>query len=312
MIKISAIIPTFKRSDYLRHALRSLCEQSLPFEQYEIIVVDNAVEAETEEAVKEFDDGRVNLRYVTEKAVGLNRARNAGLNAAAGRYVAYIDDDARAEPNWLEALVGAFERTSPAPAAVGGRVWLDWHGERPSWVPERQLVLFTYVDHGDDARSLENHEYLVGANLAFDREDLLSIGGFDPHLDRQGSLLLSGGDTAALAHLQRIGKGVYYEPAALVWHSVLEARKRPSWLLKRLFWDGATQPLLDRPVQGFSRESTLRRAYVDLRQCLRWGGTTIAATITGKRMRAWESLLGLSQRAGRLRTQIRLLAWNPD
>ncbi len=43
MIKISAIICTFKRPDYLRHALRSLCEQSLPREQYEIIVVDNAV-----------------------------------------------------------------------------------------------------------------------------------------------------------------------------------------------------------------------------------------------------------------------------
>src|SRR2546430_8014065 len=100
MIKISAIICTFKRPDYLRHALRSLCNQTLSREDYEIIVVDNAVEAEAEQVVREFQDGKINLRYVTEPEVGLSRARNTGLKVAAGRYVAYIDDDARADAQW--------------------------------------------------------------------------------------------------------------------------------------------------------------------------------------------------------------------
>src|SRR5258706_4652495 len=166
MIRVSAIICTFKRPDYLRHALRSLCEQSLPRDQYEIIVVDNAGEAETQQVVNDFDDGSLNLRYMIEEEVGLNRARNAGLKAAAGRYVAYIDDDARADVHWLEALVAAFDQVFPEPAAVGGRVWLDWQGERPSWVPDRHLALFTYVDHGNSAHSMRDYEYLVGANLA--------------------------------------------------------------------------------------------------------------------------------------------------
>src|ERR1700687_634751 len=182
MIKISAIICTFKRPDYLRHALQSLYEQSLPGEQFEIIVVDNAIEAEAQQVVREFEDGRINLRYVPEENIGLSRARNTGLKAAAGRYVAYIDDDARADAHWLEALVGAFEQTSPAPAAVGGRVWLDWQGEKPSWVPERHLSLYTYVDHGSGAHSLQNGEYLVGANLAFETDALRSIDGFGPNL----------------------------------------------------------------------------------------------------------------------------------
>jgi glycosyltransferase involved in cell wall biosynthesis len=312
MIKISTIICTFKRQDYLRDALRSLCEQSLPCEQYEIIVVDNAVEAATQQVVKDLDDGRVNLRYVTEKEVGLNRARNTGLKVAAGRYVAYIDDDARADGHWLEALVLAFEQTSPAPAAVGGRVWLDWQGEKPRWVPDQHLALFTYVDHGNDARSLEKGEYLVGANLAFERDTLSSIGGFAPNLDRQGSVLLSGGDAAALAELRRMRRGVYYEPAAVVWHSVLQSRKRPGWLLRRLFWDGASQPLIDLPAPERSRRSTSLNAYRDLRQCGRWCWEILVAVLKGRRDSAWDSLLGLSQRAGRLRTQIRLLAWNSD
>src|ERR1700681_3480341 len=159
MIRISAIICTFKRPEYLRHALGSLCEQSLPGEEYEVIVVDNAVEPAAEQVVREFDDGRINLRYVTEEKVGLSLARNTGLMAATAPHVAYMDDDARADSHWLEALLGAFEQTSPAPAAVGGRVWLDWEGEKPTWVPERHLSLYTYVDHGDGAHSLENGEY---------------------------------------------------------------------------------------------------------------------------------------------------------
>ena len=312
MIKISAIICTFKRPDYLRHALRSLCEQSLPREQYEIIVVDNAVEAEVRQVVKEFEDTRVNVRYVPEEKVGLSRARNTGINAAVGRYVAYIDDDARADRNWLEALVAAFEQATPTPAAVGGRVWLDWQGEKPSWVPERHLSLFTYVDHGNGAHSLANNEYLVGANIAFEKEALSLVGGFDPNLGRQGTVLLSGEEAAIIAQLRDLRRGVYYEPAAVVWHSVDQSRKRPSWLLRRLFWDGASQPLVDVPGRERSRRATTLNAYRDLRQCGRWSCDILVSVLRGRRHSAWESLLGLSQRAGRLRTEVRMLAWNSD
>jgi glucosyl-dolichyl phosphate glucuronosyltransferase len=312
VVRISAIICTFKRPDYLRHALASLCAQTLPRDQYEIIVVDNAVQAEVEQIVKEFADGSINLHYVAEPKVGLSRARNTGLKSAAGRYVAYLDDDARADERWLEALLNTFEQTSPGPAVVGGRVWLDWQGERPSWVPERHLSLFTYVDHGEGTRSLQEGEYLVGANLAFEKDALISSGGFDPNLGRQGTVLLSGEEAATIAEIRRRGRSVYYEAAAVVWHSVDPTRRRPGWLLRRMFWDGASQPLLDLPVSGVSRRSTLANACVDFRQCVRWCGSGLAAMLTGKTARAWESLLGLCQRAGRLRTQVWLLAWNHD
>src|SRR6266478_1221017 len=306
MIKISAVICTFKRPDYLRQALRSLCAQSLPHEQYEIVVVDNAVETKVRQVVKEFEDGRVNLRYLPEGKVGLSRARNTGLKAAAGRYIAYIDDDARADTYWLQALVVAFEQVSPVPAAVGGRVWLDWKGEKPGWVPEQHLSLYTYVDHGSDAHSLENGEYLVGANLAFEKDALLSVGGFDPNLGRQGAVLLSGEEAAILAQLRQMGRGVYYEPAAVVWHSVDQSRRRPSWLLRRLFWDGASQPFLERP--NLARPANWRAAVTDLRQCGRWGWNIVVALVQLQRNEVWESLLGLSQRTGRLRTHLQLMA----
>ena len=125
-------------------------------------------------------------------------------------------------------------------------------------------------------------------------------------------MLLSGEETAILEQLQELGQGVYYEPAAMVWHSVDDSRKRPSWLLKRLFWDGASQPLTDAHTNERSRRATSLRAYRDLRQCGRWSWEILVAMLRGRRSSAWESLLGLSQRVGRLRTEVRMLAWNND
>jgi glycosyltransferase involved in cell wall biosynthesis len=306
MIKISAIICTFKRPDYLRHALRSLGEQTLASEEFEVIVVDNCGDFETERVFQEFSDGRPNFRYVVEARVGLSNARNTGCQDARGRYIAYLDDDAAADPRWLEALLSTFE--SVGAAAVGGRVWLDWQGQRPRWVPEKHLSLFTFVDHGDVGHRLKESEYLVGANIAFEKQALLAVGGFDPDLGRQGAVLLSGEEAATLELMRSRNMLVYYEPSALVWHSVIPARKHPRWLLKRLFWDGATQPLVDRASHRQSRRSISLSAYRDLRACARWIWDILIAVLKGKKASAWESLLGLSQRAGRLRTQVRLLA----
>jgi hypothetical protein len=75
-----------------------------------------------------------------------------------------------------------------------------------------------------------------------------------------------------------------------------------------MFWDGASQPLLpgDRPT----RHALVRAVLFDLRQCGRWSVRALAATVRGRKENAWESFLGLSQRAGRIRSELRLLASN--
>jgi glycosyltransferase involved in cell wall biosynthesis len=308
MIKISAVICTYKRADYLRAALRSLCKQTLSRNEYEIIVIDNAAEQETECVVNEFRNANVELRYLVENQVGLSHARNKALTEARGEYIAYLDDDARADAHWLESLVDAFEKEKPA--AVGGRVWLDWEGERPGWVHDEQLSLFSFVDHGDEGHVLRNGEYLVGANIAFQNSDLRAVGGFDGNLGRQGFVLLSGEEAKVLHEMTERGWTVYYEPAAIVWHSVQASRKRPTWLLRRMFWDGASQPLIDR--HQHTHLSILRGLGYDLRQCASWAVRALTAWILGRRSVAWHSVLGLSQRAGRLRTHMRMLAWTHD
>ena len=304
MILISAIICTYKRAAYLRTALSSLCEQTLSRANYEIIVVDNAGEVQVQEIVDQFRSEGLNLRYLVEPRVGLSRARNRGLAEARGEFVAYLDDDARADSRWLEALVDSFQKTDAA--AIGGRVWLDWDDDKPVWVPDEQLSLFTFVDHGDESHALRDGEYLVGANIAFQREALMAAGGFDAGLGRQGRVLLSGEEAKVLRVLKDRGEIAYYEPAAVVWHSVHPSRKRPSWLLRRMFWDGASQPLV--VDERRSRRALLRLTMFDVRQCLHSLLSALGATIRGRKHAAWKSLLGLSQRAGRVRTELRMLA----
>jgi glycosyltransferase involved in cell wall biosynthesis len=304
MIRISAVICTYKRADYLRAALRSLCHQTLSRDQYEVIVIDNAGEREVAQLVEEFKSDHVELRYFVEPRLGLSHARNCGLKLARGRIIAYLDDDARADVDWLEQLTRTFDQTGAA--AVGGRVWLDWQGDKPAWVGDEQLSLFTFVDHGDESHVLRDGEYLVGANIAFTVDRLNEVGGFDANLGRQGSALLSGEEAKVLREINERGGTIYYEPAALVWHAVQPARKRPSWLLRRVFWDGASQPLLmaERPT----RRALLRALMFDLRQCLRSSAVALGATVRGRKENAWKSLLGICQRAGRVRTHLRMFA----
>src|SRR6185437_2284400 len=268
MVRISAIICTYKRADYLRTALRSLCKQTLARDQYEIIVVDNAGEAAAAKVVEELRNENLDVRYVIEREVGLSHARNRGLNEARGSYIAYLDDDARADERWLATLTQLFDQTQAA--AIGGRVWLDWHGEKPVWVGDEQLSLFTFVDHGEESHILRKGEYVVGANIAFRVDRLKKVGGFDAKLGRQGAVLLSGEEAQVIRAMIDRGWTVYYEPAALVWHSVDSSRKRPSWLFRRMFWDGASQPLVDGTSQNRSRRAILSGINRDLRQCMRW------------------------------------------
>ena len=111
----SVVVSTYdeKRWDDLVACLDSLARQSLPpLEQ--IVVVDHNP-ALLEMAKREFPTAKV---VANERPRGLAGARNTGIAAARGEIVAFIDDDARAEPRWLEELEGASPKRPPwAPGA---------------------------------------------------------------------------------------------------------------------------------------------------------------------------------------------------
>lgn len=222
---VTAAVCTHGRPALLRRALGSLLAQSPPVA--EILVVENAPADERVRALlaAEFPG----VRYVFEPVPGLDFARNRALRAARGEIVAFLDDDAVADPGWAAALAGAFA-DSPQIAACTGRVealMLEDAGQRlveANGGYSRGLVRVRLP--ADASRPLHGRRAPMiawavsvggGCSLAVRREAALAVGGFDEALDL-GSALPGGGDHDMLWRLLCAGHEIVYEPAALAWH----------------------------------------------------------------------------------------------
>ena len=305
--RISATVCTHNGAALLGKALDSLALQTLPGSDFEVLIVDNASTDSTRAVAEQAARGRANVRYIFEGKLGLSAARNTAARAARSPYIAYLDDDAQASAGWLAALLNAFERLPPAPACVGGLVTLDWEGGPiPNWVPRKFAALYSCLDLGPVGHYIVTpDEYLIGANMAFQLKALLENSGFDENLGRKGPVLISGEESALLNRFRAKGLHVYYAPDAAVSHFVHEKRRSRKWLIKRVYWDGASQPWIDygrTRNRWFYAMQSLR----DLRLLLKLAGDAALAAAFRRNERSDEAFLELVQRWGRLRTHLRL------
>src|SRR5438067_3847672 len=168
-LRVSVVVPTFRRPDLLDRCLAALMAQDLSATDYEVIVVDDAACEETKRQVECWAE-RVELsghtiRYIPVTGVchphGPATARNVGWRAACGEIIAFTDDDCIPTPGWLRAGVAAFV---DGVAGVDGRVVMP--------------LPATPTDYERDAAGLERGEF-VTANCFYGRDALVAVGGFD-------------------------------------------------------------------------------------------------------------------------------------
>jgi hypothetical protein len=112
---ITVIVPTYNSARFLREALDSILAQRLPPKQ--IIVVDDGSTDDTAEVVARCKDRRI--QYIRQEHAGAASARNAGLDAARGEYIAFLDADDRWKPIYLEMMHGYLSE-DPTAAAIFG------------------------------------------------------------------------------------------------------------------------------------------------------------------------------------------------
>jgi GT2 family glycosyltransferase len=219
---ISVVICTRDRPRQLETCLRCLAGQEYP--RFEVVVVDNAP---TTDAVKRFvSDGLdgLALRYVREPRPGLSWARNAGIAAAGADIIAWLDDDEEPDRHWLAGLARGFARGGDI-GCVTGKVLparLDTAAQQlfeqlGGYCKGRGFSPASFSRHGPQSPLYPLPPFGVGANMAFRREALERIGGFDVALGA-GTPALSGEDTLALTLVLLAGYRIAYEPAALVRH----------------------------------------------------------------------------------------------
>jgi glycosyltransferase involved in cell wall biosynthesis len=213
--------------------LRALTK--LDYRDYEVVVVDNAsVGTETAEVV-----AATPFRYVREDRPGLNWARNRGIAESQSEIIAYVDDDAVVDPNWLAAIVAAFE--DPVVDAVTGLVL----AAELIWPAQHVFEQYGGMGKGMNRRDLDGsrmtadarvaaHSAGVGANMAFRRQTFERVGPFDTALD-VGTPSNGGGDLDIFHRVLVTGLTIRYEPAAFVWHY---HRREPEQLRKQLYNNG--------------------------------------------------------------------------
>ncbi|MHC3380566.1 glucosyl-dolichyl phosphate glucuronosyltransferase [Haloarcula sp. H-GB5] len=245
---------TMERYDDCRAAAESVLAQT--YDDVELVLVSDGDRDVYEQYASDFGDRDDVLTHCNDENVGLLESRNNGAEVATGDVVAFIDDDAIADEEWMEALVDAYERHDAL--AVGGRMTPAWVAGKPSFLPAEFYWLIGVTHRGFGPNGDPDEPGVVrntfGSNISFDRDVFLELGGFDDDIGgRQGEKNLQGGETELCARLRsEYDEGVYYTPDALVAHKIFDYRTDPGWLVDRAFWQGYSK----RGMEVFVPEST--------------------------------------------------------
>lgn len=201
---------------------------------------------------------------LNEGARGLSETRNAGIRASKGAVVAFIDDDAVADPAWLDMLVRRFD--NPRVVAVGGRAIPRWlNGGRPNWFAEELdwVVGCTYKGLPVRGSQVRN---MIGCNMSFRTECFDEAGFFSTRVGRNGRLQ-GAGEEAEIC--QRISRAmpwslIVYEPNAIIHHKVPSWRIGPRYLVTRSYDEGLCKTIVkqlssDSPQRALSVENSYLR-----------------------------------------------------
>jgi GT2 family glycosyltransferase len=198
--KVSIVVASYNSQRTLRACLDSLLGLNYP--DYQIILVDDGSEDTTPQIALQYPKV-LYIRHPSNR--GLSTARNSGIAAATGEIVAFMDADCRADEDWLYYLVadlldsefvgmGGPNLLPPEDSAVAAAVMASPGGPAHVMLTDRQA------------------EHIPGCNMAFFRQALTEIGGFDPIFH------LAGDDVDLCWRLQQGGCRIGFSPSAFVWH----------------------------------------------------------------------------------------------
>lgn len=227
---MTVAVATRDREETIAQCLASLVEQTLSKDAFEVIVVDDDSRDRTGEIARALvRDCHPVVRYIRQPYGGLSIARNRAISEGSGDLICFIDDDAEATPNWLEAMVEAAD-SHPEFECFGGRLLLRLEGRAPRTCGAESLG--ATLDLGDEPQTITR---VKGSNMAMRRSAFERIGLFNP------ALVWRGDEDNWLHRLHGSGGRTMYVPDALVWHRRLPSDLRLRSLLKTRFGWGVGQ-----------------------------------------------------------------------
>lgn len=220
---------TFDRWKLLCGSVDSVLSQTLvPVELFLSIDHNRELFERCQEQWPDTPDGVVPAVRVLENRYDghLGSARRTGAEQATGEIIAFLDDDATAEPDWLERMLAPY--TDPHVIAVGGRPLPVFSKPRPSWFPRQYDWVFGCWYEGLPTETAPIR-HVIGAAMSVRRADLVAIGYF--HSDNHDDM-----DMCHRLMHHSPSSVILFEPSAIVHHYVHENRLTWSYFWRRCFW----------------------------------------------------------------------------
>lgn len=251
---ISVIICTYNGSKTLHECLEYISKLDYP--NYEVVVVNDGSSDNTIEIIKEYVN-RHGFKSTTTENLGLSNARNIGMNLASNDIVAYIDDDAYPDAQWLKYIAYDFMRTNYV-GTGGPNVTPDSDGFKARCISKSPGNPVQVLISDREA------EHLPGCNMAFRKSILQKIGGFDTKFK------IAGDDVDLCWRLLENGYKLGYNPSAMVWHRRRNSIRK---YLKQQYNYGRAESLLEKKwPEKFSSEGNVN-----------WIGKMYGAGYTGRK-----------------------------
>ncbi len=241
---VSVVICTYtlERWEAVCAAIRSIYAQSVQPREV-IIVVDHNPEL-LARLVEQWPQAIVVENHDVR---GLSGARNTGITLAQGAYIAFLDDDAIAEPNWLEKLTDCCQ--DPQVLGAGSFVMPIWESRRPAWLPEEFYWIIGCAYRGLPTTQAPVRN-LFGGSMCLRREVFSEVGGFRTNIGRVGSQPLGCEETELCIRARQHWpeKNFLYEPSVRIQHWVPASRTRWSYFRARCYAEGQSKARVSQQV----------------------------------------------------------------
>ena len=238
--RVSVIISTYtpKRLHDVMKCIASLETQTL--KPTEVLLV-----LDPDENLVNFYKSRIpsKVKIITSDKVGLSHARNAGIKRAVGDIIAFIDDDAVADPTWLETMIRNYD--DPEVVGVGGLIKANWQSRRPLWFPEELdwIVGCTYKGFPERRIRVRNP---IGCSMSFRSWVFRKVGYFRSDIGRRGQNFTGDEETEfSIRACNKIPKSkVMYDPSSVVHHKIGRNRESLNYVWKRSFSEGISKAMM--------------------------------------------------------------------
>jgi hypothetical protein len=251
-VSIVIVTYTVERWAVLLAAIESMRAQTVPVHEI-VVVVDR-----NDELMARLRASSLEVKLLmNDRDPGASGARNAGVAVATGSVVAFLDDDALAEPDWLELMIPFF--ADAAVLGIGGHLEPEWAVPRPTWFPDEFLwvVGCSYTGLPDEVAPVRN---LIAASMLMRRDAFLEVGGFRPGFGKLGQRSgVEETDLCIRASHARPGSVWLHHPQAKATHAVPEARTHWQYYLRRCQDEGVAKASLSAFVGSASGLSSERR-----------------------------------------------------